>query len=66
MHINAIRKIAKKMNIDPRSMDKKELIRSIQIKEGNFPCFKTDPSFCDEYDCCWRTDCQPGALIGIS
>ena len=66
MNMNRIKEIAKKMNINPRSMNKKDLIRCIQDKEGNIPCFKTDQPTCDQYDCCWRSDCQPGALIPMS
>lgn len=66
MNINKVRGIAKKMSIDPGSMNKKDLIRFIQEKEGNTPCFKTDPPSCDQYDCCWRSDCQPGAVIALS
>ena len=40
-----------------RQMNKKELIRYIQEQEGNIPCFKTDQPFCDQDDCCWRSDC---------
>jgi hypothetical protein len=64
MHV--IRELAKKMSIDSESMDKKDLIRNIQEREGNTPCFKTDQAPCYQYGCCWRIDCQPGALITIS
>jgi len=38
---------------------KQELIRSIQEKQGDAPCFQTGKEYCDQYDCCWRRDCQP-------
>jgi hypothetical protein len=66
MRMNIIREMAQKMSIDFESMDKKELIRNIQEKEGNTPCFKTDRAPCRQYDCSWRIDCQPGALVTIS
>jgi len=63
MNINKIRAIAEKMSITAGTMDKKNLVRSIQEKEGNTPCFKTGQPFCDQYDCCWRSDCKPGEAI---
>ncbi len=66
MHLNAIRDIAKKKRLDPGVMNKKELIRYIQEQEGNIPCFKTDQPFCDQEDCCWRSDCKPGEPIAMS
>jgi hypothetical protein len=44
-------------------MDKKNLVRSIQEKEGNTPCFKTGLPFCNQYNCCWRSDCKPGEAV---
>jgi hypothetical protein len=41
MTIYEIRVIAKKTGIEPKKKNKAELIRAIQIKEGNTPCFKT-------------------------
>jgi hypothetical protein len=38
-------------------MKKVELIRSIQVKEGNFPCFQAATHNCDQMDCRWRNDC---------
>jgi hypothetical protein len=64
--MNKIKAIAKKMALDSGSMDKKTLIRAIQQKEGNTPCFKTDLPFCDQYDCCWRDDCKPGETIDMA
>lgn len=37
---------------------KPELIRALQIREGNQACFGADWRFsCMQYDCCWREDC---------
>ena len=66
MHMNKVREMAKRIRIDPGSMDKKELIRFIQEREGNIPCFKTSQPSCDQYDCCWRKDCKPGEPIAMS
>ena len=37
---------------------KADLIRAIQIEEGNTSCFQAEVSDCKETDCCWRNDCQ--------
>jgi len=66
MNMNKIKDIARNMNLDPGSMNKKDLIRLVQEKEGNTPCFKTDVQSCDQFDCCWRNDCQPGGIITLS
>lgn len=59
MKIQEIRKIAKMWGIDTRvGRSKLELIRDIQIKEGNDPCFKTK-EVC-ENDCLWKSDCIKG------
>lgn len=36
---------------------KKDLIRNIQRKEGNFDCFGKSKGFCDQTYCSWREDC---------
>ena len=38
-------------------MKKEDLIRAIQEKEGNFPCFGSAMEHCSQEDCCWREDC---------
>ena len=57
MTIYEIRVIAKNMSIDPRKKNKANLIKTIQFKEGNVPCFKTAGSYCAQEDCCWQRDC---------
>ena len=57
MKIYDIRMIAKSMGINPKKMNKTDLIRSIQIEEGNKPCFKTADTYCDQADCLWKSDC---------
>ncbi len=59
MKIQEIRKIAKLWGIDTRvGRSKLEIIRDIQIKEGNDPCFKTKETC--ESDCLWKSDCIKG------
>ena len=58
MHINEVRKLAKKMNINSFGIKKKELIRSIQRAENAFDCFATERlEYCNEHICLWREDC---------
>ncbi len=57
MNVQEVRVLAKEMGVTPGKMKKMELIRSIQAKEGNFPCFQTAASDCDQVECRWRKDC---------
>lgn len=59
MKMQQLREKARSMEIVPGLMNKTALIRTIQEKEGNFPCFKTEVTDCDQVDCCWRSDCKP-------
>ncbi len=53
-----IRKKAKDAGIkNVVGMKKVELIRAIQSKEGNFPCFGTAEDYCDQLSCLYREDC---------
>jgi hypothetical protein len=56
MKIQEIRKIAKYWGIDTKvGRSKQELIRDIQVREGNEPCFQTRQEC--ENDCLWKEDC---------
>ncbi len=59
MKMTEIRTIAKGRNISPGRMKKQDLIRAIQLEEDNLPCFQAAVESCDQFDCCWRSDCQP-------
>lgn len=61
MNMQQIRAKAKELQIAPGSKNKVTLIRTIQEKEGNIPCFKTAITECDQWSCCWRSDCIPGS-----
>lgn len=63
MKMNDIRVIAKKLGVNPGAMNKQNLIRSIQEKEGYTPCFNTKQFACDQFDCCWHSDCKPGVPL---
>lgn len=57
MRLSEIQKKARVLGIrDTWKYSKRELIRSVQRKEGNFDCFSTRTS-CDQMLCCWKSDC---------
>ncbi|MDH5472292.1 MAG: Rho termination factor N-terminal domain-containing protein [Gammaproteobacteria bacterium] len=58
MLVQEIRAIAKNHGIKTTRMKKSDMIRSIQIAEGNFDCFSTaENGYCDQNTCLWRNDC---------
>ena len=59
MTVKEIQGIAKKMGLKAGKMRKADLVRSIQMAEGNTPCFQTDAAnSCDQVGCLWRSDCN--------
>ena len=64
MIITEIREIARSHGIQPNNLFKTELIKTIQTKEGNFPCYGTAcDGKCDQDLCCWREECFEAARI---
>jgi hypothetical protein len=58
MRIAEIERKAKDLGIrDTWRFSKKELIKNIQRKEGNFDCFGSANNSCNQTVCCWRPDC---------
>jgi hypothetical protein len=58
MKIQEIRAKAKSLGLRGTfGLSKTELIRRIQRAEGNFDCFGKAMGFCDQVQCCFRTDC---------
>jgi hypothetical protein len=58
MKINEIKKIASQHNIDLGKAKKSDLVRAIQVAEGNLPCFESKKSAeCGQDNCLWREDC---------
>lgn len=58
MRLSEIERKARGLGIkDTWSYSKKNLIKAIQRKEGNFDCFGNARGFCDQMSCCWRIDC---------
>ena len=61
MHMQEVRKRAKVFSLKTGGMNKVDIIHQIQTREGNTPCFQTGREFCDQANCCWRSDCLPQA-----
>ncbi len=58
MTVKTIREKARNLGVKNYSKIRKaELIRAIQEKEGNAPCFEAIQD-CWEFKCTWRDDCQ--------
>ena len=56
MKIQEIRKMAKNWDVDAKvTRSKQDIIRDIQGREGNTPCFRTKHEC--ENDCLWKADC---------
>jgi hypothetical protein len=56
MKIQEIRDIAKAWNVNVKARrSKQDIIRDIQIIEGNSPCFRTR-DMC-ENECLWKEEC---------
>jgi predicted metal-binding protein len=57
MKNSEIKEKARALGINWDKMKKTELIRAIQEKEGNTPCFGTSNGNCPYTDCCFMEDC---------
>jgi len=57
MKNSEVKQKAKSLGIDYSKMKKTELIRTIQEREGNRPCFGTSNGTCPYTDCCFMEDC---------
>ena len=59
MRLIEVKKKAKGMGVKPGKMKKAELIRAVQVREGNDVCFGFGSLgvVCDQEGCCFRTDC---------
>lgn len=62
MQMQEIRSKAKEFGLKVAKQTKVELVRSIQVAEGNFSCFATaTDGVCDQMACSWRDDCFAAA-----
>jgi len=58
MKVTEIRAMARALNVTNYSrLNKADLIRAIQVAEGNSPCYQQIYD-CRVEDCLWRPDCQ--------
>ena len=57
MKTGDIKKKAKELGVDYKKLKKAELVHSIQIAEGNTPCFGESNGECPSEDCCFMGDC---------
>ncbi len=63
MNMKTIRQLAKTLKVDTSELSKTDLIRKIQLAEGNFDCYgRASSGDCDQPDCAWRNDCLSDSL----
>ena len=63
MDMTQVKEKAKQLGIQIGKMKKVDLIRAIQSKEGNFPCFETAQDYCNQLSCAWRKGCLPAKEV---
>ena len=62
MNMQEIRVLAKNYGIKSSRLSKVNLIKAIQLTEGNFSCFASASNGeCDQQQCLWREDCFSAA-----
>jgi hypothetical protein len=67
MDLNEVKKRAMEVEVEPGTMSKGELIRAIQVAEGNPPSFGKNDGNCPDCrfrDCCWWEDCIQAHAVG--
>lgn len=63
MNIKTIHHLAKNLKVETSQLSKPDLIRKIQLAEGNFDCYGSASSGdCDQLECAWRADCLSEAV----
>ncbi len=63
MKMQEIRTMAKSLGVNSFGKTKAELIREIQRKEGNFDCYGTAGTYCDQLECLFRTSCLSEKMV---
>jgi len=59
MKLDEIKEIAKQHNIKSVRVKKADLVRAIQLAEGNDQCFDSgNATDCGQEKCLWREDCN--------
>jgi predicted metal-binding transcription factor (methanogenesis marker protein 9) len=57
MKMMEVKEKAKMLGVKPGKMKKSDLIKAIQLKEGNDACFGSGNEQCSQMECCWRSAC---------
>jgi hypothetical protein len=57
MGLPEIKMKAQSLGLTPGKMKKPELIHTIQVTEGNTPCFGRSDGQCGNSGCCFMRDC---------
>jgi hypothetical protein len=55
--VKELKAMAKDLGVGTTRLQKAELIKAIQLAEGNFDCFGTAEDYCDQTSCLFRQDC---------
>ena len=67
MNMKTIRHLAKSLNVETSKLSKTELIKKIQLTEGNFDCYgSASTGECDQIDCAWRNDCLSESMAAAT
>lgn len=63
MNMKTIRQLAKTLQVETGQLSKTDLIKKIQLAEGNFDCYgSASNGECDQFACAWRSDCLSGSM----
>ena len=58
MKVTEVRELEKQHVLKTARKTKTDMIKQIQLVEGNFDCFATPANgYCDQDICLWRPDC---------
>lgn len=67
MNMKTIRHLAKTLKVESSQLSKTELIKKIQLAEGNFDCYgSASNGECDQVDCVWRSDCLSESMAAAT
>ncbi|MGB4358812.1 MAG: hypothetical protein WBJ19_00155 [Rhodoferax sp.] len=67
MNMKTIRQLAKTLQVETGQLSKTDLIKKIQLAEGNFDCYGSASSGeCDQLDCVWRSDCLNESVVAAT
>jgi hypothetical protein len=62
MKVAEVRELARQHGLKTTRKTKTNMIKQIQLAEGNFDCFSTATNgYCNQDSCLWRPDCFKAA-----